>query len=251
METLSSLPNNDSALVNPIFHGAPRFSPRIKGIPPPPIQPASPRITANRDILSNVEEEDESFTFSARNFAFKLKHAIERILSWQTIVTGTIGFCFVLFNCTIQVMLDHKYFWGEIHWITPDIPPTPRIKSQEDFEKEVLAKKLPDIFFYLLTNNEEPSRSAKIMHGAKDSISWYSYLILLFDPDFILIFLLCATFLLVALPHPFRDVIMLRFLGLQATLFLIRGCSIAVTPLPPPQETCQIGTPSYDESFLY
>ncbi|CAD7941146.1 unnamed protein product [Amoebophrya sp. A120] len=171
-----------------------------------------------------------------------VKQAAGSVLRWQTIFALCFGLCCVWFNCVSQVLLDHRYIYGRIH-IFPDAEEIARAKqatqdwSQEKFAERVERHALQhDVFFDLL-----PDARSMEDHS----------LHFLFDSDALLNNLLRMTALVFLLFHPRRSTLVVRFLLCQGFVFLLRGVSIFITPLPPPDASCQIGLPAPDENYLW
>lgn len=71
------------------------------------------------------------------------------------------------------------------------------------------------------------------------------------SPDILLQIIIIGSTLILVLPHPYRDILFIRFFLLQGVLFFLRSISIFITLLPPPQEQCLINHPAHDESFIW
>lgn len=133
----------------------------------------------NKDSVGNLQNKDEhsmiipipELTSSERmstslnlrpcdfpgSFDSHFPTSLGRLFSWQVFLAICFSAIFVLANCTVQVILDHRFVWGKIHWFNPDfntdletpVPqiPTPVIRSQAEFVQMVRASKLEDAGF--------------------------------------------------------------------------------------------------------
>ncbi|CAD7929039.1 unnamed protein product [Amoebophrya sp. A25] len=120
-------------------------------------------------------------------------------------------------------------------------PPDDRIiHNQAEFERRVAEHVLPnDIFFETLPD---------LRYETDGILADYAYL---FNSDALLAMAMQLSALVFLLCHPKRGRLLPRFLVCQGAVFFLRGISIIVTPLPPPDGSCLIGDPAIDENYIW